>query len=222
VGGWEDYPEQTRPVNWDSDHDGLPDWWEALFALNPQSPTGDFGETNADPDGDGYTRLDDYLAWMARPRVECLVGKLVDVDLSVLTVGYTSGPIRVVSGASAGTVQMLPDGKTARFTPPAGFSGLATFNFTVTDSVGDNMTGTIGVLVTNAYTTPTKGTLKSVGGAMTLQFSAAAGAVSRLQHSLDLINWTEWQTITANGSVQSIPIPPLLQAGMKRFFRAQY
>ena len=67
VGGWEDYPEVHRPADWDSDGDGLPDWWEEREGLNPDSPPGDLTETHADPDGDGYTNIEQYLHWMATP-----------------------------------------------------------------------------------------------------------------------------------------------------------
>ncbi|MCA9188748.1 MAG: hypothetical protein KDA99_24145, partial [Planctomycetales bacterium] len=61
VGGWEEYPELSRTEEWDSDHDGLPDAWEMANGTNPSSPANDFGDANADPDGDGYTLLEDYL-----------------------------------------------------------------------------------------------------------------------------------------------------------------
>jgi hypothetical protein len=35
--------------------------------LNPVSPGGDFSDSNADPDGDGYSNLEDYLNWVAAP-----------------------------------------------------------------------------------------------------------------------------------------------------------
>lgn len=221
VGGWESYPQLARPSDWDSDRDGLPNWWEALFALNPNSAPNDFSDTNSDPDGDGYTRMDDYLAWMARPHVECLTNRSVDVDFSALTTGFTSSPLRTVFNASIGTVQMLGDGKTARFTPPAGFSGLATFDFAVSDVSGEGMSGTVGVLVTGTYTMPPKAAMSAAGGAMVLEFSGTPGGTYRIQHSSDLTSWTDWQTITANGSVQSFSVPAALQAGGKRFFRVQ-
>lgn len=67
VGGWEDYPEVHHPADWDSDHDGLPNEWETSHGLNPNSPAGDFSDSNGDPDGDGYTHLDDYLNSLTRP-----------------------------------------------------------------------------------------------------------------------------------------------------------
>jgi hypothetical protein len=65
VGGWEDYPEIERPADWDSDHDGLPDNWETSHGLNPNSPPGDYADSNGDPDGDGFTNLEDYLNSLA-------------------------------------------------------------------------------------------------------------------------------------------------------------
>lgn len=155
VGGWESYPTETRPAAWDSDGDGLPNWWESLHGTSPSSTAGDFTEANADADNDGYTRLDDYLAWMALPRLETTAGKTVDLDLSTLTKGYTASPVRSVqlaaSSAGAGTVQLLGDGKTARFTPAAGFAGIARFTHSVSDSAGDSMSGEVGVRVKDAY-----------------------------------------------------------------------
>ncbi|HEX4412932.1 MAG TPA: hypothetical protein VH107_04835, partial [Lacipirellulaceae bacterium] len=46
----------TRPANWDSDNDGMPDNWELAHGLNPHS-TADF---KLDADGDGYVNLQEY------------------------------------------------------------------------------------------------------------------------------------------------------------------
>jgi hypothetical protein len=45
----------------DSDGDGLPDWWENQNGLNPFDATGVNG-ANGDPDGDGFTNMQEYLA----------------------------------------------------------------------------------------------------------------------------------------------------------------
>lgn len=57
VGGWDDYPEVHRPADWDADGDGMPGEWELSRGLNPE----DASDGAADPDGDGYTNLEDYL-----------------------------------------------------------------------------------------------------------------------------------------------------------------
>ncbi len=41
----------------DDDNDGMPDWWEVKYSLNPL--VNDAGE---DPDDDGYTNLEEYIA----------------------------------------------------------------------------------------------------------------------------------------------------------------
>src|SRR5262249_48923113 len=45
----------------DTDNDGLPDDWETEFGLNPNDANGDNG-ANGDPDRDGMTNLQEYLA----------------------------------------------------------------------------------------------------------------------------------------------------------------
>jgi len=44
----------------DSDGDGLPDWWEKLYGLDPLDPTGDNG-AGGDPDMDGLSNYAEYL-----------------------------------------------------------------------------------------------------------------------------------------------------------------
>lgn len=54
----------SRPLNWDTDGDGMPDTWEIAHGLNPNVPN-----NNGDFDNDGYTDLEEYLneiaAWPA-------------------------------------------------------------------------------------------------------------------------------------------------------------
>ncbi len=57
-------PTVTRPANWDTDQDGMPDHWELAHGLDPHTPN-----NNGDFDNDGYTDLEEYLndiaAWPA-------------------------------------------------------------------------------------------------------------------------------------------------------------
>ncbi len=149
VGGWENYPEIHRDANWDSDHDGLPDWWETMRGTNPHSAPGDFSDANADLVGDEYTELDRYLNYMAAPHFDCPPNGTVDVDLSQFTYGFSqTSPILSVSNPTNGTIALLGDGKTARFTAPNGFNslgGLGAFQFSVVDSQGDTMTNAIAI-----------------------------------------------------------------------------
>ncbi len=226
VGGWEDYPTEIRPAGFDTDGDGLPDWWERIHGSDTASPAGDFSDANADADLDGYTALDDYLAWLALPRLETAAATPVEIDLSTLTAGYASAPSRTVAIAlpesDAGTVELLPDGKTARFTPSPGFSGLARFTHTVTDSAGDTFAGEIGVLVAPADAVPPAPTLgiASEAGSLVLRFTGPVGLEYTLQHSADLSDWTNFDDIVASGSVQIVEVPLELAPAPRRFFRA--
>ena len=62
--GWEEYPEERRADSFDTDKDGMPDWWEECTGSNPS-----VANQNDDPDGDGWTLLEDYLEFMAHPYV---------------------------------------------------------------------------------------------------------------------------------------------------------
>jgi len=55
VGGWPILA--SLPAQLDRDQDGMPDNWELGQGLNPDNPE----DRNGDPDGDGYTHLEEYL-----------------------------------------------------------------------------------------------------------------------------------------------------------------
>jgi hypothetical protein len=143
---WPPYNSTTPDV--DSDHDGLPDWWEVIHGTNTNSPPNDFSDSNADPDGDGYTALEDYLNWLAAPHMTCAQDSFADVDLSQFVIGFTNSPVLSVFSPTNGTVVLLGDGKTARFTPTSGFSGLGSFGFAVVDAESSTLTNAMGVRVT--------------------------------------------------------------------------
>ncbi len=59
--GISDYDEvryYTDPTNADTDGDGMPDGWEVQYGLNPINPF----DAQLDPDADGNTNLEEYLA----------------------------------------------------------------------------------------------------------------------------------------------------------------
>lgn len=216
VGGWEDYPTIARRADWDSDGDGLPDWWEKLHGTDPHSAVGDFSDANADPDLDGNTALDDFLAWLARPHLTTTPGAPVELDLSSLSAGYSASPQYTVAAESGGSVVLLADGKTARFTPDQGFSGLAQFSFTVTDSTGDSMTTEIGVRVIAAEALLSA---PNLGSPSSIAFTGTEGLSYRLQQSTDLMAWDDVETVTGEDAEQAIALADTLTVGSRRFFR---
>ncbi len=143
AGGWENYPEKHRPDNWDSDKDGLPDWWESIHQTNLYSTSGNFADANEDKDGDGYTRLNDYLSWMASPHVRTPTGVPVEVSLKKLTTGYSNAPVYRINSVKNGQVKVVDD----RAIFKSENKGLASFLFTVTDKSGDSMTRKVNILV---------------------------------------------------------------------------
>ncbi len=147
---WGFYTFAERPEGWDSDGDGLPNWYEAVVGTDPESGEGDFSEMRSDPDGDGFTRMDDYLHWMATPHIWIEAGNSAEVDLRPLTRGFVDEPVFTIDETSAGETSLQNDGFTAEYSPAAGFNGIATFTFTVTDAEGDSMTRTFGVRVVPA------------------------------------------------------------------------
>jgi hypothetical protein len=218
VGGWENYPATQRLAGWDSDHDGLPDWWELAKGLNPNSAPGNFADSNGDLDGDEYTNLEDYLNWLAAPHIDCPRNATVDVDLTQLTRGFTNNsPTYVVSNPTNGAVSLLAGGKIARFTPTAGMFGLGSFKFSVSDSQGGTLTNTIGVHVSARPTSQLS--LSLTNAATQLQFTGEPGFYFLLQYADDLSTWTTWTNLSATASAQLLS-PPGLAATQQRFYRA--
>ena len=88
AGGWEDYPELTRPADWDTDQDGMPDWWERIVGSNPAMQN-----HNDDPDRDGWTLLEDYLELMAHPYIVVRPGSTASIDIAPFHRGFTASPV---------------------------------------------------------------------------------------------------------------------------------
>lgn len=218
VGGWEDYPYVQRPANFDTDDDGLPDWWELAKGLSPNSAAGDFSDGNGDPDGDGYTNLEDYLNWLAAPHVDCARNASVDVDLTQFTRGFTNNSLtHLVFSSTNGTASLLAGGRIARFAPNTGFHGLAGFQFAVTDAQNFSYTNTAGV---NVRALPQSQLAFSISNQIPqLRFSGEPGFYFLLQYSDDLMHWTSWTNATAGVSATSLTVPGFPNPAA-RFFRA--
>lgn len=77
-----DIVEATRATDWDTDLDGIPNWFEQLNGTDTNTPN-----NNADLDGDGYTDLEDYLNWMAEPHF-VLEDGVTAINLNSYFAGY--------------------------------------------------------------------------------------------------------------------------------------
>jgi hypothetical protein len=143
---WPPYNTYNTADTLDSDHDGLPDWWELIKGTNPNSAPGDFSDANADLVGDGFTELERYLNWLAQPHYDCNTNFTLNVDLTQYTRGFTNSSLNstyVVFGATNGTAGL--NGRTAQFTPTISTNGLGSFMFAVTDNTGFSYTNSVNV-----------------------------------------------------------------------------
>jgi hypothetical protein len=222
VGGWENYPTLVRPANFDTDHDGLPDWWETIKGLNPDSLAGDFSDANVDLVGDEYTELERYLNWLAAAHVDCQASTSVDVDLTQLTRGFTNtSPVYTVFNPTNGTVT-LTGGRAAHFTPTVTTNSLGSFTFSVVDARGNSMTNSIGVHIVSAGVPaqpPVLG-IRNPGGNLLLELTGENSRSLTVQTKTGLNGtWLDWTNLTGTGSMQLLPLNGLTNQS-PRFFRA--
>ena len=88
AGGYEEIGSETREADYDSDADGMPNWWEKMHRLDPQ-----VADNNSDANGDGYTALEEYLNWMAEPHYFIQPGASLSIPLSPLFAGYSQAAL---------------------------------------------------------------------------------------------------------------------------------
>ena len=221
VGGWEDYGTATRPADWDTDHDGLPNWWETIKGLNPNSPAGNFSDSNGDPDGDEYTNLEDYLNWMAEPHADCSVSSSVDIDLTALTRGFSNNsPVHTVLTQTNGSVSLVGGGQTARFTPGVITNALGSFSFSVVDAQGYTMIRNVNlrIIAANSPSAPILN-IRNQDGLM-LELTGEAGRSLTVQTKTNFTNpWLDWTNLTGSGAMQLLPLDGLANQSL-RYFRA--
>ena len=93
----------------DTDGDGIPDYYELAIGTNPNSAdslTAGVG---------GYTRLENYLNWLAAPNAATTVSTPISVDLSQYARGFTNfSPVYLANNASNGTKS-----RSAALSPPS-------------------------------------------------------------------------------------------------------
>ena len=74
----------SREANYDSDLDGIPNWFEKAKGWNEN-----VANNNADSDNNGYTDLEDYLNWMALPHFIVPKSQQTTIGLSTYFASYT-------------------------------------------------------------------------------------------------------------------------------------
>ncbi|MCK9156285.1 MAG: hypothetical protein M0P12_09265 [Paludibacteraceae bacterium] len=142
-GDYSYYTSSSRPSGFDSDWDGLPDWWEKMIGTNANSASSDFSDSNADPDKDGYTNLENYLYWMATPHVEGTLGVSQTIVLDNYFKGFSkTSPSYSVAENVSGLTISINSGKLIVSTAK---SGVYYFKVKVKDSQNDVMTRTFGI-----------------------------------------------------------------------------
>lgn len=110
------YENVTRPADFDANANGMADWYEKATGKN---------DANDDPDGDGYTNLEDYLNYMAMPNATVSAGQTAVFDLSEYFAGISDATFAV---SGTGTVA---NGK-LNVTPSATDQGFLTATVTAT------------------------------------------------------------------------------------------
>ncbi|HEY1661440.1 MAG TPA: autotransporter-associated beta strand repeat-containing protein [Verrucomicrobiae bacterium] len=126
----------------DTDGDGIPDYYEEAIGTNPNAAD------SLTPGVGGYTKLENYLNWLAAPNAITTTRTPVSVDLWQYTAGFTNdNPVYSVSFPSNGTVT-LNSGHIVNFTPNVNFTGLGSFLFAVHDSDGTVLSNSVSVCVT--------------------------------------------------------------------------
>ena len=166
----------------------------------------------------------------------------IDIDLQTLVsdVETPLSSLKLQPGAGTnGTVTLLADGRTARFTPTAGYSGPASFTYTVTDTTRDDRTvlnygfqnsdvtdssgqgrdATVNVQGTGAATFATDSPFPEYATSMALTENSTAGAarLERTLHTseLDLANgdWTMTGWFKRNPATNSDVVMQLGSSG---------
>jgi hypothetical protein len=219
VGGWEDYGNHTRPVDWDTDNDGMPNWWEQINGSNPN-----VADHNGDPDGDEYTNLEDYLNWLALPHFDCTNGTPIDIDLTQFTRGFTnSSPVYFVSVPTNGSVTLVGNNRTARFISAVSTNALGSFRFSVVDAQGYNMTNNVNLRLVSSVAPPAQPPvlgIRNQNGQLQIELTGETGRSLTVQSKTNLSGtWLDWTNVTGSGALQLLPLNSLTNQS-PRYFRA--
>ena len=191
-------------VGWDkdSDVDGLPDWWERLYGLNPN-----VADSHLDSDGDGLINLQEYNAGTDPVRTDDWQASISESGRAFATdtrVCYSGGNptfdetfavIKVSHGFICDTGGLyydwdgdgIPNWWEARFSRGGSKTGLGAAD----DDDGDGMSN-YGEFI--AYTDPT-----NINSKFTIEIAPIASRGTPLQHSVRLLS-VERRQSNGNGT----------------------
>ena len=148
--GWEVYEELKRGEDWDTDQDGMPNWYEKLINSDPNT-----ANQNDDPNNDGWTLLEDYLEFMAHPYITVEPGKQGTIDLKPYFIGFygqNKNEVTPTYTFETNSTLFTPSVNGAELTVQTGSTaGVGTINVTVNDG-GTTWTQSFGVAVTGETT----------------------------------------------------------------------
>ena len=156
---WSEYTTVYRDSDWDTDGDGMPNWWEEFFGFDANGESDDFSESNADMNGDGFTNLEDYLDWMATPHYETTTGTAITFDVKDYFKGFTGTNTYTIVSTNTDCSASISGSK---ITATASAKGIYYIKVKVTDNEGDSFTRRFGVLANG--TTPAAELVKNGAG----------------------------------------------------------
>lgn len=102
-----------RDANWDTDLDGIPNWFEELTGTDAN-----VANNNDDRDGDYYTDLEEYLNWIAVPNYRMETTQ--EITLKDFFAGYASpaytitAPAGVTATQTGGKLTVTPSAEAAK------------------------------------------------------------------------------------------------------------
>lgn len=103
AGGYEVYPEESRAADFDTDQDGMPNWYEDLTGANPNVAD------NNEVMSDDYTRLEQYLDYMAHANVMIVPGETVTFNVAPEFRGFTKSPVFSIEPDNNGYTAEIKD-----------------------------------------------------------------------------------------------------------------
>ena len=92
--------EAARPEGFDTDGDGVPDWFEQLAGTDKATPDNN-AASKANP---AYTNLEHYINWLAQPHFVIKAGEQAEIDLRPCFAGFPEGTFSLASPDGAATV----------------------------------------------------------------------------------------------------------------------